>query len=94
MAIAGFRHKGLERLYREADARGVPPQYARKLRLMLSALQSAATAEELATLPGWRLHRLKGDFVGFWSLTVTGNLRIVFRFSEGMAADVDLVDYH
>lgn len=45
-------------------------------------------------LPGLRLHPLKGDRAGQWSVSVTGNWRIVFRFADGEAVDVDLVDYH
>ena len=44
--------------------------------------------------PGWRLHPLKGDLAGFWSLTVASNWRLVFRFDEGDASELDLVDYH
>jgi toxin HigB-1 len=44
--------------------------------------------------PGWRLHPLKGDLKGFWSVTITGNWRVVFRFEKGDALDVDLTDYH
>ena len=45
-------------------------------------------------LPGYRLHPLKGDLAGFWSVTVNGNWRVIFRFADGHATDVDLVDYH
>ena len=45
-------------------------------------------------MPGYRLHRLKGDLKGFWSITISGNWRVVFRCDSGDAHDVDLVDYH
>ncbi len=45
-------------------------------------------------LPGFSLHRLKGDRKLFWSVTVRANWRVVFRFEEGDACDVDLIDYH
>ena len=48
----------------------------------------------IETLPGWRLHPLKGDFEGCWSLAVSGNWRLVFRFEQGDALDLDLIDYH
>jgi toxin HigB-1 len=48
----------------------------------------------MALFPGWRLHPLTGELRGFWSLTVTGNWRLIFRFEDGEARDVDLVDYH
>ncbi len=61
---------------------------------MLAAIDTASAVEEIALFPGWRLHRLKGDLAGYWSLTVTGNWRVVFRFENGDALDLDLVDYH
>jgi len=45
-------------------------------------------------MPGYRLHALKGDRKGFWSVTISGNWRIIFRIVEGDVYDVDLVDYH
>ena len=45
-------------------------------------------------LSGFRLHRLKGDLAGFWSVTVSGNWRVIFRFEVRHASDVDLIDYH
>lgn len=92
--IRSFRHKGLRRLFEQADARGVPPHLARKIRNILSFLHAAAVPDEAAPLPGLRLHRLKGDQEEFWSITVSGNWRIIFRFDKGDAYDVDFVDYH
>jgi proteic killer suppression protein len=53
-------------------------------------------AEEVKalSLPGWNLHPLKGQLKEFWSVKVTGNWRIIFRFEGGNALDVNLVDYH
>jgi proteic killer suppression protein len=61
---------------------------------MLSALHAADKLDELGSVPGWRLHRLKGDLRDYWSLSVSGNWRLIFRFSNGLAEDVDLIDYH
>ena len=94
MAIRNFRHKGLERLFVEDDVRGIPPALTSKLKRMLFALANAATVSDMALFPGWRLHPLRGERRGFWSLTVTGNWRLIFRFEDGEAGDVDLVDYH
>jgi proteic killer suppression protein len=94
MAIQSIRHKGLKRLFESDDARSVPANFAGKLRDMLAAIDTASVVEEIGLFPGWRLHRLKGDFAGYWSLTVSGNWRVVFRFSDGDAFDLDLVDYH
>lgn len=61
---------------------------------MLAALDAAETAEAAQLFPGWRLHPLKGDRKGQWAMTVSGNWRLVFRFEDGSAFEVDLVDYH
>jgi toxin HigB-1 len=60
---------------------------------MIARLDQARDSSEM-DLPGWRLHILKGTLEGFWSVTVTGNWRIIFRIEGGDAHDVDLVDYH
>ena len=65
-----------------------------RIRLVLTVLSQPPGPEGLRGNPGWRLHRLKGDLAGFWSVRVIGNWRIVFRFENGEAIDVDLVDYH
>ena len=94
MTIEGFRHKGLQRLFEDDDRRGVPGALEGKLRRLLFALDTARDVAEMGLYPGWRLHPLKGDRVGLWSVTVSGNWRLVFRFEDGDAFDVDLVDYH
>ncbi len=94
MAIENFRHKGLERLFLQDDPRGVPPALAAKIRRVLFALAQATEISDMGLFPGWRLHPLKGDLTGFWSITLTGNWRIIFRFEEAAAHDVDLIDYH
>ena len=94
MAIRSFRHKGLRRLFESDDARGVQASFASKLRDILAAIDTASMVEEVALFPGWRLHRLKGDLAGYWSVTVSGNWRVVFRFDDGDAFELDLVDYH
>ena len=60
---------------------------------MLAHLDRAEKPGDL-DLPGYRLHPLKGSLKGFWSVTISGNWRIIFRIENGDALDVDLVDYH
>ncbi len=91
--ITSFRHKGLDRLFAADDLRGVPPAMAAKLRRMLLALDTATEISDMDLFPGWRLHPLKGDLAGLWSLTVASNWRLIFRFDEGDASELDLVDY-
>lgn len=45
-------------------------------------------------IPGLKLHQLKGDLAGFYAVSVSGNWRVIFRFEDGQAIDVDLIDYH
>lgn len=94
MAIESFRHKGLRRLWERNDRRGFRARSADKIRRILAVLNRVAEPGDLAVYPGWRLHPLKGDLAGSWSVTVTGNWRITFRFEGGRAHDVDLIDYH
>lgn len=94
MGITTFRHKGLRRFYLDDDARGLRAAQIEKIRDIVTALQEAAEPSDVALFPGWRVHRLKGDLKGFWSVTITGNWRIIFRFEDGQAFDVDMIDYH
>ena len=59
-------------------------------------LETAETLDQLGRFPGWKLHPLKGDRKGSWSLTVTGNWRLIFHYDEqtNTASDIDLIDYH
>jgi len=91
--IRSIRHKGLKRLYEDDDPRGVMSQHAEKLRDILARLDAAAAVADM-DLPGFRLHPLKGELKGFWAVTVRANRRVVFRFAEGDAFDVDYIDYH
>jgi len=94
MAVRSFRHRGLRRLYEQGDSKGLAPEHVKKLTNMLTLLDEAQEPKNMGVFPGWRLHPLKGDMKGFWSLTVTGNWRLVFRMESGDAHDVDLTDYH
>ena len=94
MAIRSFRHRGLKQFFEKGTARGIDARLADKIEEMLFAIDTADDVSDVDLFPGWRLHRLSGDLDGFWSLTVTGNRRLIFRFEDGEADDVDLVDYH
>ncbi len=91
--IQSFRHKGLKRLHDDGDQRGVSVEHVEKLRDILARLDAAATAADM-DLPGFRLHSLKGGLKGFWAVTVRSNWRVIFRFADGEAMDVDYVDSH
>jgi proteic killer suppression protein len=91
--IRTIRHRGLKRLFEQDDSGGVNPEHVRKLRNILVTLNAAPTVAHM-DLPSFRLHPLKGGRKGFWSVTVRANWRVIFRFAEGDAEDVDYVDYH
>jgi toxin HigB-1 len=91
--IVGFRHKDLKLLYEKGDRRRVSAEFADKIERILARLDEATEPGNM-NLPGFRLHPLKGDFAGYWSVSVSGNWRIIFRFDGVNARDVDLIDYH
>ena len=91
--IRSFKHRGLKRLYEHDDRSGVRPDLANAVQEILTVLDDATAPHEL-NLPGYRLHPLKGDLQGYWSVTVRANWRIVFRFEGIDACDVELIDYH
>ena len=96
MHIESIRHKGLRQFYEDGNAKGVQAATVDKLKKLLLAIETAASLDDLALFPGWRLHPLKGDLDGFWSLTVTGNWRLILEYeaASNTARLLDLIDYH
>ena len=88
-----IRHKGLRALHERDNPARLPAGLALRLKRILFRLQEA-THPRSADAPGFRLHPLKGNRAGPWSVRVSGNWRVVFRFEDGEAVDVDLIDYH
>ena len=88
-----IKHKGLRAFFERGDASRLPVALAPRIRRILSDLDAALLPVDM-DIPGYRLHRLTGDRRDQWSVRVSGNWRIVFRFVDGVAADVDLIDYH
>lgn len=91
--IESIRHKGLKRLFERGDRRKINPNHIQKVERILAQLDSADTLEHLR-LPGYHLHELNGDLRDFYAVSVSGNWRIIFKYRDGKASDVDLVDYH
>ena len=91
--ILRFRHRGLERLHLRGDTSGVSAQHSKRLRAVLAALETALVPSDMS-LPGARLHPLRGDREGQWSVSISGNWRVIFEFEGRDATNVDLVDYH
>ncbi len=91
--IKNFRHKGLRRFFEDDDGSKLPPEILERIRLILSTLHAAQEIEGM-NVPTFGLHPLKGEFKGFLSVTVRANWRIIFKFENGNAFDVDFKDYH
>jgi proteic killer suppression protein len=91
--IRSFKHKGIERFFYDGDKSGINPGHAAKLARILDRLDSSTTPHDM-NLPGFGLHELKGSEKGSWSVCVSGNWRVVFRFEGNDAVHVDYLDYH
>ena len=91
--IKSFKHKGLEKYFETGNTRGIQPNHASKLRLQLAALDTAQTIEDM-DIPGYRLHSLKGARKGIWSITVSANWSLTFKFTDGNVYILDYEDYH
>ena len=91
--IQSFRHKGLKRFFESGSAAGVQPHHANRLRMLLVALDTAQSIDDM-NVPGFRLHPLKGSERGRWSVWVNGNWRLTFELKDGHAYILDYEDYH
>jgi proteic killer suppression protein len=91
--IKSFRHKGLRSLFESGKAAGVQASHVKRLRMQLAALDTAQVIDDM-DIPGFRLHALKGEMRGRWSITVNGNWRLTFEFEDGNAYILDDEDYH
>lgn len=91
--IKSFKHKGLQNFYHSGSKAGIQAAHEKKLGLLLTALNVAESQADLNP-PNWGLHQLKGKLDGYWSLTVSGNWRIIFKFEDKDVILVDYLDYH
>jgi toxin HigB-1 len=91
--IQSFRHKGLRRFFESGNVAGIQPRHAKRLRMLLAALDTARSIEDMS-VPGFRLHELKGKDRGRWSVWVNGNWRVTYEFRDGHAFILDYEDYH
>lgn len=91
--IKSFRHKGLRRYFETGSTSGVQASHTKRLRLQLSALDTAQSIEDM-DIPGFRLHPLKGAMKERWSISVNGNWRLTFEFKDGNVYVLNYEDYH
>jgi len=91
--IRSFKHKGLERFFLRGTKAGIQVAHSSKLRLVLARLHASVSANDM-NLPGLYLHQLKGTNRGVWSVRVSGNWRVTFKFDGPDAIEVNYEDYH
>ncbi|MEK7274368.1 MAG: type II toxin-antitoxin system RelE/ParE family toxin [Candidatus Desantisbacteria bacterium] len=91
--IKSFKHKGLEKFFHNDDRSGINVQHASKLGRILDRLDASVNLHDM-NLPGYRLHELKGEKKGIWSVWVSDNWRVTFRFDGENVVVVDYQDYH
>jgi proteic killer suppression protein len=92
--IVSFRSKALEELFTKGKSKKLPQERIKKIKMILDAMNAAVNVKDL-DFPAFRLHQLKAPpYRGFWSIDVTGNYRIVFRFEEGDISEVEYLDTH
>lgn len=91
--IRSFRHAGLKQFFLTGSKAGIQPKHAARLQEQLAVLNVARKPEQMS-VPGWRLHPLRGKLEGHWSVRVSGNWRITFLFEGEDAILVDYQDYH
>jgi proteic killer suppression protein len=91
--IISFKHKGVRLYFERGDSSKIKAAQRKRLRLILTLLNAAAEIKDL-NFPGANLHKLKGDLKDFWSISTSGNWRIIFRFIDGDVYDIDYLDYH
>jgi proteic killer suppression protein len=91
--IESTRHKGLKLLWEKNDSSKLPPALVSKIRLVMTLLNNAKVVEDM-DFPGSNLHPLKGEYAGFWTIKISGNYRLIFRFENENSYDLDCLDYH
>ena len=94
MIIHSVQHRGLLRLIEDDDTRELRTDLVKRLRNILAMLISASDMSAVAGPPGWRIHQLKGDRAGTWSISVSGNWRLTFDIEQGEICNLNLEDYH
>lgn len=91
--IQSIRHKGLRILYETGNRGKLPKEQIAKISRILTALDALTDESDIRSL-GSGIHMLKGEYKGFWSISITGNYRIIFTFKPPDVFDVDYLDYH
>ena len=91
--IATINHKNLRIYFEEGNGSKLPHEQLSKIARILSALDAVSSEDDIKTL-GSGIHKLSGNLKEYWSIKVSANYRIIFRFEAGDIFDVDYLDYH
>jgi len=91
--IKSFKHKGIEEFFYTRNKKGIRPEHAGRLEIILDRLNAANEVKDM-NYPGSNLHKLAGDKKGQYAVKVSGNWRIFFEFFDGDAYVIDYHDYH
>ena len=92
--IRSFADKRTQRLFEGSTGKGVAPDVAKRAGMRLRRVHATHEIEDLRAPPSHRLHKLRGDRAGRWSIAVNDQFRITLRFDGGHAYDVLFEDYH
>lgn len=88
-----FSHKGLRSLYFDGKHSGISPSHSAKINRILAKLSVAVKPSDM-NVPGWSLHPLRDDLLGYWSVRIETNWRIIFKFDGDDIVNIDYRDYH
>lgn len=91
--IYSFKHKGLRNFFETGTTAGINSLHAKRLKIILQRLHAAISPQDMNT-PGMHFHKLIGSLSAFYSVSVSANWRVIFKFRDGQFEDVDYVDYH
>ena len=91
--IISWKHKGLKKFFETGSKSGINAQHAKRLKIILQLLHAAVSFDDL-NIPGMNFHSLKGKLKSFFAVSVSGNWRVIYKFINSDAADVDYIDYH
>lgn len=91
--ITSIKHKGLKNFYEEGDASKLDKRYLVKIEMLMTALDAVTEEKDIIAL-GKNIHKLKGNYETYWSLSISRNVRMIFKFNKPNIIEIDLLDYH
>lgn len=93
MAISSFKHSELKKLANGKNAK-INSEHLKKLKTLLSIFNHLKSVNDLFNSNSFKPHPLDGKLKGHWSIQISGNWRVTFKFEDGNVKDIDYIDYH